>query len=145
MENMWGKQKESDRMKKISSSVDPIDPPQLLLVVKVPPGAQNAMVNRAQAGQEKPGTSPGWSLPWSLTAGSRFAASPCSPAVQGFRSGSGERSGGSLMGSHVHIPWMYLPRTGGSTAGPVCMREDGWSVPLTRGCTQNLLPAHSGQ
>lgn len=50
--------------------------------------------------------------------------------------------GGSLINydipsaaSHMNVLWGW-----GFTAGPVCIREDGWSLPLTRGYTWNLLP-----
>lgn len=99
-----------------------------------------------QAGQENPGTFLGQGE-FVIISYSRLwvCCIMCRPVEQGFRNDSGEHCGGAF--DELWHPLSCLPCecpvdvtcvVEGSTAGPVCVREDGCSLPLTRDCTQNL-------
>lgn len=85
----------------------------------------------------------GPSLPESLAAGSASVSALCitsSAPLQGLSHESGQRFGalGWIYGTSSaapdgNVPWLWPSRGGDFTAEPVCVREDGCSVPVSRG------------
>lgn len=144
IEKRWGWQKESarDRMKKMPPSMDrnqcSIDPFQLVfLVVKMPSKIIESNENTLRLGRKTQ------LPPW----GAGGCCHCLSQQALDLLHHPGEHFRGSLMDEGIPLiclslewPVGVLYGVGGSTAGPVCVREDGCLLPLTRGYPWNLLP-----